>query len=201
MHHPRRARRVAHLPSCGPAAAFPTGRLSRKAALMSTPHNRDLYAVLGLAPDASQDQISRAYHARLRQHHPDTREQQAPEPGSDGVLQDILAAYAVLRDPARRAAYDQRHTITPGPPRPASPTKVTPLAADSAAGRRSRPALSGGNRDSSMTRHCESRAECPRRVWPMTTGLDVITLADSATITGGRDTNITATTLAIVPHQ
>ena len=83
---------------------------------MSTPPSRDLYAVLGLTPNAAQGQITRAYHARLRQHHPDTRAE--GEPVSDAALQDVLAAYVVLRDPARRAAYDQAtHPPSCAPPK------------------------------------------------------------------------------------
>jgi curved DNA-binding protein CbpA len=77
---------------------------------MSRPDN-DLYAILGLVPDATQDQIRHAYRALLRRHHPDTR---AAIPGgrsaaaSDSTLQQVLAAYAILGDTTRRAAYDQR---------------------------------------------------------------------------------------------
>jgi curved DNA-binding protein CbpA len=69
----------------------------------------DPYAVLGVPPDATQAEISHAYRAMLRRHHPDTR-----SPGddahlavSDATLQHVLAAYAVLHDPARRADYDR----------------------------------------------------------------------------------------------
>jgi curved DNA-binding protein CbpA len=74
----------------------------------------DLYAVLRLLPDASTAQISHAYRALLREHHPDTRTikhiHQAA--ASDVALQQILAAYAVLGDVGRRADYDLRR----GPP-------------------------------------------------------------------------------------
>jgi DnaJ-class molecular chaperone len=65
----------------------------------------DLYAVLGVPPSATQAEISHAYRALLRRHHPDTR---APDDGSDAALQQVLAAYAVLHDPARRADYDRQ---------------------------------------------------------------------------------------------
>lgn len=70
----------------------------------------DLYAILDVGRQATQEQITRAYRALLRQHHPDTR-----PPGdaseiarSDAVLQQILAAYAVLGDRASRAEYDRK---------------------------------------------------------------------------------------------
>jgi DnaJ-class molecular chaperone len=69
----------------------------------------DPYAVLGVAHDASQDEISHAFRALLRRHHPDTRGEVSPEDTSDLALRDVVAAYGVLRDPIRRAAYDRRH--------------------------------------------------------------------------------------------
>lgn len=84
-------------------------------------HADDLYAVLGLAPDALPEQITRAYRARVREHHPDTnepnerdaRERDSGERDSDPPdrLQHVLDAYAVLRDPARREAYDRRRAM------------------------------------------------------------------------------------------
>lgn len=73
----------------------------------------DLYTILGLSPQATQDQITRAYRGLLRQHHPDTRDLTviAQAAASDAVLQHVLAAYAVLGDPARRATYDRTSAI------------------------------------------------------------------------------------------
>ncbi|MBV8541640.1 MAG: J domain-containing protein [Pseudonocardiales bacterium] len=66
------------------------------------PDDHDLYAVLGVTPDASQDQISHAYRRLLRAHHPDIH------PDSDSAaLTAAVAAAAILRDPTRRAAYDR----------------------------------------------------------------------------------------------
>ncbi|MGH3785449.1 MAG: J domain-containing protein [Pseudonocardiaceae bacterium] len=64
--------------------------------------DRDLYAILGVAPDASQAQIGHAYRRLIRAHHPDIH----PSHNSD-TLVTAAAAYAILRDPARRAAYDR----------------------------------------------------------------------------------------------
>jgi curved DNA-binding protein CbpA len=68
----------------------------------------DPYAVLGVAPTATQAEITHAYRRHLRDHHPDLR---SPEPNApaDERLREILAAYALLRDPTRRAAYDRAH--------------------------------------------------------------------------------------------
>ena len=72
----------------------------------------DLYAILGVPPTATQAQISRAYRALLRRHHPDTRalQDESEHVVSDTTLQDVLAAYQVLHDPAQRAAYDRQAT-------------------------------------------------------------------------------------------
>jgi hypothetical protein len=69
----------------------------------------DLYATLGVPPSATQAEISRAYRALLRRHHPDTRaaDDESQNAASDTTLQQILAAYTVLHDPALRADYDR----------------------------------------------------------------------------------------------
>jgi curved DNA-binding protein CbpA len=70
----------------------------------------DLYAVLGVAPTDTPEQIRRAYRALLRRHHPDTRGAAGGRGGGDGerdeALQRALAAYAVLGDQQARARYD-----------------------------------------------------------------------------------------------
>jgi DnaJ-class molecular chaperone len=74
-----------------------------------TTERPDLYAVLGVPSTATQAEISHAYRAQLRHHHPDTRAAADETQGavSDARLQDVLAAYWVLRDAARRADYDR----------------------------------------------------------------------------------------------
>ena len=73
-----------------------------------TTERADLYAILGVPPSATQAEISHAYRVRLR-HHPDTRPPiDEPQGGaSDQALQQVVSAYAVLRDPTRRADYDR----------------------------------------------------------------------------------------------
>ncbi len=68
----------------------------------------DLYALLGVEPDSTDAQIRRAYRALLRRYHPDLRAgDDAAAPGAHD-LSAILAAYAVLGDPVRRAGYDRQ---------------------------------------------------------------------------------------------
>ncbi|MEP6527710.1 MAG: J domain-containing protein [Nocardioidaceae bacterium] len=67
----------------------------------------DPYAVLGVASDATGREISHAYRQLLQRHHPDTRQPEDSESVVDATarLQQILTAYALLRDPVSRADY------------------------------------------------------------------------------------------------
>ena len=84
----------------------------------------DLYAVLGLTSQATQEQIRRAYRTILRENHPDTRPVGDPgdDAASNATLQRAIAAYTVLGDPLSRAGYDRhtspRQTSTRSPIRP-----------------------------------------------------------------------------------
>jgi DnaJ-class molecular chaperone len=66
----------------------------------------DYYAILGVQPHATQQEISRAYRALMRSHHPDVNGGTAPE----GELLKIMQAFSVLRDSERRAVYDQQRS-------------------------------------------------------------------------------------------
>ncbi|HEX7321773.1 MAG TPA: J domain-containing protein [Mycobacterium sp.] len=71
---------------------------------------RDPYTVLNVSPIATPDEITRAYRRQLRVHHPDIRSaatEPSDNPDADGLLREILDAYALLRDPRRRAQYDR----------------------------------------------------------------------------------------------
>jgi curved DNA-binding protein len=64
---------------------------------------RDYYETLGVARDASDEQIRRAYRKLAREYHPDVNEQA----GAEDRFKEISEAYEVLRDPDRRARYDR----------------------------------------------------------------------------------------------
>lgn len=70
------------------------------------------YRVLGVDPGAEEVVIRGAYLALIRRYHPDTG---GPEADAERA-QAITAAWEVLRDPARRAAYDEarRARFQPG---------------------------------------------------------------------------------------
>jgi DnaJ-class molecular chaperone len=76
---------------------------------------RDLYAVLGVAPNASAAEVTHAYRRLLRRFHPDTRREIANERDADAPLREVVNAYAVLRDPERRAQYDAARSPAPNP--------------------------------------------------------------------------------------
>jgi molecular chaperone DnaJ len=60
----------------------------------------DLYELLGLTQEASQDDIKRAYRRRAREHHPDAG-------GDEEAFKAVTHAYQVLSDPEKRARYDR----------------------------------------------------------------------------------------------
>jgi curved DNA-binding protein CbpA len=88
---------------------------------------RDPYEALGIRRDASSAEIARAYRLRARELHPDA---QPTGPDAGDQFRIAAAAYELLSDPARRAAYDQR-TRPARPPRgePASQSRP-PVPAD-----------------------------------------------------------------------
>jgi curved DNA-binding protein len=64
---------------------------------------KDYYAVLGVARSADADAIQRAYRMLARKHHPDIDK----SAGATKRFQELQEAYEVLKDPEKRARYDQ----------------------------------------------------------------------------------------------
>lgn len=62
----------------------------------------DHYGALNVPRNATQREISRAYRGLMRTHHPDV----ASDVDDHNELLRVMQAFAVLRNPATRAAYD-----------------------------------------------------------------------------------------------
>ncbi|GAB4391627.1 MAG: molecular chaperone DnaJ [Gammaproteobacteria bacterium] len=65
---------------------------------------RDFYEVLGLSRNASDADIKKAYRKMAMKYHPDRNQGDAT---SEEKFKEVQAAYEILKDPQRRAAYDQ----------------------------------------------------------------------------------------------
>src|SRR5207247_6072926 len=66
----------------------------------------DYYALLGVARDAGEADIKKAYRRLAMQYHPD-RVAAAEKTAAEEKFKEITEAYEVLRDPDKRAAYDR----------------------------------------------------------------------------------------------
>ena len=71
---------------------------------------KDYYATLGLTKTASADEIKAAYRKLARKYHPDV----SKEKGAEAKFKEVSEAYQTLKDPEKRAAYDQLGSYQPG---------------------------------------------------------------------------------------
>jgi curved DNA-binding protein len=64
---------------------------------------KDYYEILGLSRGATQDEVKHAYRRLARKYHPDV----SKDADAEARFKELGEAYAVLKDPEKRAAYDR----------------------------------------------------------------------------------------------
>ena len=121
---------------------------------------KDYYEILQVSPSAEPEVIDGAYRRLARKYHPDVN----PGPQAAERMKEINAAYDILSDPAKRAAYDRLRERTRPPPRhrrEAPPESEGPVAKE-----RSERRTDMGPRPASFL----------RRVRPVIVGAFIVTL-------------------------
>lgn len=91
----------------------------------------DHYGILGVAPDATAKEITKAFRAKARQLHPDKQPPGASEAAklrAKKAFQELVNSYEVLNDANKRARYNlERPDVDSEPQRPApAPPPSTP---------------------------------------------------------------------------
>jgi len=71
---------------------------------MNNDQNRDLYEILEVSPNASQETIERMFRYFAQRYHPDRE-----STGDADRFRQVVKAYDTLKEPESRAAYDSRH--------------------------------------------------------------------------------------------
>ena len=70
---------------------------------------KDFYAILGVSPKATQEEIRAAYLELSKSLHPDVNRR------GTHLMAEVNEAYSTLKDPAKRKAYDLKQKVTEFP--------------------------------------------------------------------------------------
>src|SRR5438067_3475294 len=71
-------------------------------------NGKDYYAVLGVSPTATQDEVKKQYRRLAKQHHPDANK---GETKAAERFKEISEAYGVIGDPEKRKQYDDMRRL------------------------------------------------------------------------------------------
>ena len=63
----------------------------------------NLYAILGVAPNAGEEEIKKVYRSLAMRYHPDRND----APGAEARFKAVTKAYEILSDPVKRDEYNQ----------------------------------------------------------------------------------------------
>jgi len=66
--------------------------------------DKDFYEILGLSQDASDEEIKKSYRKLAMKYHPDRNKD---DKKAEKKFKEVSAAYEILKDPQKKAAYDQ----------------------------------------------------------------------------------------------
>lgn len=105
---PRQGEKVTGNPGAGAGATRPTPPPPPPARNTVSIEIEDLYSILGVTPNANDEQIRRAYRELARKLHPDS----CKDADATEKFTLLGKAYTVLRDPDLRAKYDQMRSRT-----------------------------------------------------------------------------------------
>jgi len=71
----------------------------------------DLYEILGIPPNSSQEEIKKAFHELSKKYHPDKFTDEVEKEEAEKKFQEISLAYAILKNKDKRAKYDSTGNV------------------------------------------------------------------------------------------